>query len=135
MSIGKLVGVRRETRAFERAGHLESEVRGFVERVADEWGLSQLTKDMLRVAQELVAWEMANGPSQSFTVEPTWDGPLVHVEVRDRGALIPNPNVARGHAEFAVRLLMPPVVEWGADTDQGGRRLWATLTTYRQYSK
>ena len=131
MSIRELTGAQRETRTFEQADHLEQEVRGFVEQVVNGWGLSQLTKDVLRVVQELVAWEMANGPALSFTVELTWDGPLVHVEVWDRGALIPNPNVVRSDAELAVRLLAPPAAEWGAELDVQGRCVWAMLRTQK----
>lgn len=127
MSLSELAGVRRESRVFEQTGHLEHELRGFVEWAMDGWGLSQLTEDVLRIAQELVAWEVANGPSPAFTVELTWDEPLVHVEVWDRGALIPNPNVSRGDAKFAVRLLTPPRVKWGAELDPRGRCVWVAL--------
>jgi hypothetical protein len=127
VSIDELAGVQREARAFEQAGYLEHDVRRFVEHVVSGWRLSQLTEDVLRIAQELVAWVMTNGPSPTFTVELTWDGPLVHVEVRDRGAVMPNPNVARGDAEFAVRLLMPPAAEWGAELDTRGRCVWVAL--------
>ena len=127
MSIADLTGVRRETRAFEQTGHLEREVREFVEQVLGGWELSQLARGVLRAVQELVAWEMANGPSPSFTVELTWDEPLVRVEVRDRGTVIPNPNVVRSDAELAVRLLTPPAVEWGAELDVRGRCVWAVV--------
>ena len=90
-------------------------------------GLGRLTAAVSTLATELVTWATTHSPSDGFTVQLTWDDPILHAEVTDRGSLAPDPNVSRADAELAVRLLSIPIVEWGADLDSRGRCLWATL--------
>jgi len=115
--------------AFALSDHLSADVALFVEHVMADWGLTRLREVAVTTTVELVTWATSHGPSSVLRVVVTWDEPLVHLEVFDRGALVPDPNVSRADATLAVRLLIPPGVEWGAGLDSRGRCLWATLRT------
>jgi hypothetical protein len=122
-----LPGVRHEVMAFAASGRLTGDVTQFATQVITRWDLAELRPAALTTATELVGWILAHGPSTVLRVALTLDRPLVHIEVFDRGGLVPDPNVAAADAAFAVRLLTPPCVEWGAGLDSRGRCLWATL--------
>jgi hypothetical protein len=113
--------------SFALSSYVAADVQAFVASIPAGWGLSHLTEPVNTLTHELVAWTTKNGPSEVFTVVLTWDEPILHVEVIDRGGIVPDPNVSRTDAEFALRLLSLPVMEWGADLDSRGRCLWATL--------
>ena len=116
---------------FALSGYVAADVRAFVAGVPAGWGLGNLTEIVTALVSELVSWTTAHGPSEVFTVALTWDEPILHVEVSDRGGIAPEPTLSRADAELAVRLLSLPVVEWGADLDSRGRCLWATLRADR----
>jgi len=122
-----LPDVSREAMSFALSGHVAADVESFVARLPDGWGLAHLTDVVTVLVSELMSWMAAHGPSEVFTVALTWDEPILHVEVNDRGDAAPEPTLSRADAEFAVRLLSLPVMEWGADLDSRGRCLWATL--------
>lgn len=122
-----LPDVARAAMSFALSSYVATDVQAFVARVPAGWGLGDLTETLTALVSELVSWMTAHGPSEVFTVALTWDEPILHVEVSDRGAIAPEPTLSRADAEFAVRLLSLPVAEWGADLDSRGRCLWATL--------
>jgi hypothetical protein len=122
-----LPAVSREAMSFALSSYVADDVKAFVAGIPAGWGLGQLSENVKALTAELVAWIAANAPTDAFTVVLTWDKPILHVEVSDRGGIAPEPTLSRADAEFAVRLLSLPVVEWGADLDSRGRCLWATL--------
>lgn len=126
-----LPDVPREAMSFAISGYVAADVHTFVAGVPAGWGLGHLTETVTALVNELVSWMTAHGSSEVFTAALTWDEPILHVEVSDRGGIAPEPTLARADAEFAVRLLSLPVVEWGADLDSRGRCLWATLRADR----
>lgn len=122
-----LPAVKRDAMSFALTAHVAADVQAFVAGVPAGWGLGHFAETVTALVSELVSWTTAHGPSEVFTVALTWDEPILHVEVTDRGGVAPDPTVSRDDAELAVRLLTIPVVEWGADLDSRGRCLWATL--------
>lgn len=122
-----LPDVSRKAMSFALSGYVAADVQVFVAGVPAGWGLGHLTETLTALVSELVSWTTAHGPSEVFTVALTWDEPILHVEVSDRGGIAPEPTLSRADAGFAARLLSLPVVEWGADLDSRGRCLWATL--------
>jgi hypothetical protein len=112
---------------FMKSADAPQRITAFVERVPVDWSLPELVAPLLYACRELTAWIVANGPSGEFVVTLTYDEPIVHIEVTDRGALVPNPHVSRADAELAARLLAESAIEWGAELDSRGRCLWVAL--------
>ena len=123
-----LPGVQHERQAFAKSADALAAVAAFVEATTVGWGLPELVASLQFAARELVAWNVANGPAGEFTVTLTYDKPVVHIEVADRGALVPNPYVSCVDADLAVRLLANPAIEWGAELDSRGRTLWVSFS-------
>lgn len=121
-----LFGVREST-TIALTQHAAEDVRQFARCTPEGWDLQDVAERAGDVGRELAQWMADHAPSSHLHVTLLWDNPILHVEVGDRGALAPDPNVSRRDAEFAVRVLTPPVLEWGCDLDSRGRRLWATL--------
>ena len=119
---------RRKTVVLTLRGHLKHFVDVFVSQVLQEWKLEALAGDLQRVTHELLAWMLTNGASTECRLVLTRDEPFVHVEVLDRGGLVPSPYVSLADAELAVRLLKTPVIEWGSELDSRGRCLWVCLS-------
>jgi hypothetical protein len=94
--------------------------------------LAELLAPVLGVGRELAEWLVSHEPEGDLSLTTAWHERLVLVEARDAGADLPKPESVRADAEWAARLLAPPAVEWGADSDQDGRRLWVALSTHRQ---
>ncbi len=90
-------------------------------------GMEALVVPLLQVAQELAEWMVLHEPSGEFAVGLSWDEQLVLVEARDAGTAVPRPESSRDDVALAMRLLMPPAVEWGAEPTETGRRLWVAL--------
>jgi hypothetical protein len=126
-----LPGVLHKRQTFTTSADAPQAVVPFAEEASVGWDLPELVAPLLFVARELVAWVVANGSSGEFAVTLTYDEPIVHIEVKDRGALIPNPYVSRADAELAVRLLARPAIEWGAELDSRGRTLWVSFSARR----
>jgi hypothetical protein len=119
--------VKRDSKIFTALPTAPTDVLPFVTGAPAGWGLGHLAGPIAAVVHDLVGWAMAHSPSSVFTVGLLLDGSILHVEVANRGGLAPDPFVSRTDAELAVRLLTPPVLEWGAELDSRGRCLWATL--------
>lgn len=119
-----LPGVLYERQTFTKSTDAPRQIAPFIEAASAKWNLPELVAPLLNAARELVAWIVANGPSGEFMVTLTRDEPVVHIEITDRGALIPNPYVSRDDAELAVRLFARPAIEWGAELNSRGRALW-----------
>ena len=71
----------------------------------------QAIEALCPTARELVVWAVVNGPTGEFVMTLTWDGPVLHIEVTDQGALVPGAQVSLADAELAVRLLQTPAIE------------------------
>src|SRR5882757_8584236 len=90
-------------------------------------GIGTLVVPLLQVAQELAEWMVLHEPSGEFALGLSWDERLVFVKARDAGMAVPQPESSRDDVALAMRLLVPPAVEWGAETTDTGRRLWVAL--------
>jgi hypothetical protein len=102
------------------------------ESAATDAKLVELLTPILRAGQELAEWLALHEAEGDLSLTAAWHDRLVLVEARDAGTDLPKPESERADAAWAARLLAPPTVEWGADADQDGRRLWVALSTHRQ---
>lgn len=94
--------------------------------------LIELLAPVLHAGRELAEWLALHEPEGDTSLTFAWHERLVLVEARDAGADVPKPESVRADAEWAARLLAPPAIEWGADADHDGRRLWVALSTDRR---
>ena len=102
------------------------------EQAATDAKLAELFAPVLCAGRELAEWLAVHEPEGDTSLMFAWHERLVLVEARDAGTNIPKPESVRADAEWAARLLAPPAVEWGADADEDGRRLWVALSTQRR---
>jgi hypothetical protein len=98
-------------------------------------GMGALVVPLLQVAQELAEWMVLHEPSGEFALGLSWDERLVLVEARDAGTAVPRPESSRDDVALAMRLLVPPAVEWGAEPTDTGRRLWVALAVAERSSQ
>jgi len=105
------------------------QVSDFVKNTLYDWQLPELVGPARCAAGELANWIIKQGASSPLALTATWDHDLLIVELGDRGGLVPDPHVSKADAELAMWLLDPPAVEWGAELDGRGRRLWVSFST------
>jgi anti-sigma regulatory factor (Ser/Thr protein kinase) len=106
--------------------------RRVVAALLDAWGLAQLGDDAQLVASELVtnAYQHAPG-TDSFDLELTGRPDRVTIALADGSAIRPiigelNHQARRGRG---LRLVAAVSARWGADDHQGGKRVWAEIST------
>lgn len=94
--------------------------------------LAEVLIPVLSVSRELAEWLALHEPEGDTSLTLAWHERLVLVEACDAGTDIPKPESVRADAAWAARLLAPSAIEWGADADEDGRRLWVALSTQRR---
>jgi len=127
-----LSDVRTESMAFAVSDSFIRDATLFTDQTVADWSLSDVRIIAAETTTELVSWLLAHDPSSVVRLAVTWDGPLVHIELFDRGQSLPDPRVFCADAAFAVHLLIRPGVQWGAGVDARGRCLWATVSVPAQ---
>jgi hypothetical protein len=122
-----LDGVFAESMAFAYSEHAADDVRQFVVRTLGGWRVEALGVSAGRAARLVTLWAREHEPAPVFRVEVTWDGPVLQIELTDRGAVVPNVNTSRDDAEFGMQLLGTAALEWGSELDSRGRCLWVSF--------
>ena len=130
--MSKLLGLTEVRRAFAQSADARELATQPVEPAPVDSGINELVTPLLHTARELAEWMAVHEPSGELAVTLTWDERLVFVEVRDGGSDLPKPESSRADAELGVRLLAPPAVEWDAEANADGRRLWVALVATRR---
>jgi hypothetical protein len=127
-----LAGARSESMAFAVSDRLVRDAALFTDQTVVSWALTDLRVVVAETTAEFVFWLLAHEPSAVVRVAVTWDGSLVHVELFDRGQIIPDTHASCTDAAFAVHVLIRPGVQWGGSVDARGRCLWATVDASAQ---
>ena len=125
--ITDIVGLREVRRPLRKGEWRGEHASAVVHATLDSWQLLAMLPVVKGALSELLSWIHGHGGSDRLELTVTWDQTLLFVELHDCGGLVPKPHVSRVDAELAVRLLTPPAVEWGADLDSRGRRLWVAF--------
>jgi hypothetical protein len=123
-----LDGVCSESMAFALSDDFIRDATLFTDQTVASWALPAVRIIAAETTTELVSWLLAHDPSSVVRLAVTWDAPLVHIELFDRGQWLPDPYGFCMDAAFAVHLLIRPGVQWGAGVDARGRCLWATVS-------
>ena len=126
--ITDIVGLREVRRPLRKDEWRGEHASAVVHATLDSWQLLDVLPMVKGALSELLSWIHGHGGSDRLELTVTWDETLLFVELHDRGGLIPEPHVSRVDAELAVRLLTSAAVEWGADLDSRGRRLWVAFS-------
>jgi len=104
--------------------------RLFARAQLPDWGLGHLEAAACTGLGELLGWLRANDPNVLVEITLVWDPPLLFTEVADRHETLPRRPVwllAAGGREQVARLEAASL-EWGAELDARGRRLWASYS-------
>lgn len=103
--------------------------RLFVRAQLPDWGLEALAERAEAGVTELVGWVRAHEPHVLLEITLVWDRPLLFTEVADRRhEPLPRRPVWRVQDPEAVARLEAVALEWGAEPETRGRRLWASYS-------
>ena len=101
----------------------------FVRAQLPDWGLDALADVACAGVTELTQWVLAHDRNVLLEVTLVWDRPsLLFTEIADRHESLPRRPVWLIEDRSAVERLEAASLEWGAELEARGRRLWASYS-------
>lgn len=112
--------------------HAPALARRLVEVLLDGWGLSDLAADTKQVLSEIVTNAYQHAPGmETFDLEISADAGRVRVSLADGNSVRPviaelNHDRPRGRG---IRIVEAIASRWGAEDENGGKLVWAEITS------